>query len=583
MNDVRAQQQLAAQLEHLLARVTTLRVLRLRPEERTRLVQAIERTRMQLLGSPEPVLVVVLAGGTGVGKSALINALAGTPIAVVGDTRPTTTTLYVYHHSDVAAGALPTELASVASFVSHDRPELRTKVLIDTPDLDSFATQHRTLAKQILKAAGLVLYVFSPEKYLDERTWSVLREEQCFSASAAVLNKSDRVSPEELEQINDDLHRRFAEIGLGDIRIFRTCALAHVPQADDLRLSPQPGVDDTVVLRAFLERELRASDVVQLWHAQHQRALAHLQAEVERVAPATMLAQLDEIAAVASQGYAATAARLATLLAEPLAAVEAALVSGATLRQHERFRGPFRTWLVVTDCLRFGLRRIVRHLAGDVLALQGNLAETLRHGSVTSAMDDVLRQEGYRLQDLLYAHGFPVDRWRTHTATVAGAHLVSEVTTEMETRWHALVATCAERGKVVVCLANALGVLVLAVLVPTGLYIMSRDLLVGRYVGLPLLGHLLAMGVLFCVALQGIVSVLLPSLRRRGRGLGRQAVQTVVVRALQGWIDSYRSELAADLADMREPLAMLQAAVATRASALPLAHPYDQVESAHAR
>src|SRR5512134_2118313 len=80
MNDARAQHQLEASLDHLLARVTTLRVLRLRPEEQTCLVQAIERTRMQLLGSPEPVLVVVLAGGTGVWKSALINALAGAPI-----------------------------------------------------------------------------------------------------------------------------------------------------------------------------------------------------------------------------------------------------------------------------------------------------------------------------------------------------------------------------------------------------------------------------------------------------------------------------------------------------------------------
>lgn len=583
MNDARAQHQLEASLDHLLARVTTLRVLRLRPEEQTCLVQAIERTRMQLLGNPEPVLVVVLAGGTGVGKSALINALAGTPIAVVGDTRPTTTTLHVYHHYEVTAGALPTELASVASFISHDRPELRTKVLIDTPDLDSFATQHRTLTRQVLKAAGLVLYVFSPEKYLDERTWSVLREEQHFSASAAVLNKTDRVSLEELEQINDDLHRRFAEIGLGNIRLFRTCALAHILQVDDLRLSPQPGVDDTVALRAFLERELRASDVVQLWHAQQQRALAHLQAEVERVAPETMLAQLDEIVIVASQGYATTAARLATLLAEPLATVETELVAGATLRQHRRFRGPFRTWLVMADCLRFGLPGIVRHLAGDVLAPQASLEETLRHGSVTSAMDDILRQEGYRLQDLLYAHGFPVDRWRTLTATVAGGHLLSEVTTEMETRWHALMVTCEERGKVVVWLANALGALVPAVFVLIGLYVMSRDLLVGRYVGLPLLGHLLAMGVLFCVALQGIVSVLLPSMRRRGRGLGRQAVQTVVVRALQRWMESYRSDLAADLADVREPLAMLQAAVAIRASTLPLVRPYDQIESEHAR
>jgi len=142
------------------------------------------------------------------------------------------------------------------------------------------------------------------------------------------------------------------------------------------------------------------------------------------------------------------------------------------------------------------------------------------------------------------------------------------VAAEMESHFQALVAAYAERGRAVIWLANALGALVPAVFVLIGLYVMSRDLLVGKYIGLPLLGHFLAMGMLFFLALQGIVSVLLPTVRRRARGLGRQAVQAVVVRTLQRWIDTYRGELEADLADLREPLAVLRAALATRAPTL---------------
>ena len=86
--------------------------------------------------------------------------------------------------------------------------------VVDTPDLDSFVVEHRALTKALLKAAGLVVYVFSPEKYLEERTWSVLREEQAFSASVAVLNKVDLVRvPEERELVIADIRRRFADSG----------------------------------------------------------------------------------------------------------------------------------------------------------------------------------------------------------------------------------------------------------------------------------------------------------------------------------------------------------------------------------
>jgi hypothetical protein len=66
------------------------------------------------------------------------------------------------------------------------------------------------------------------------------------------------------------------------------------------------------------------------------------------------------------------------------------------------------------------------------------------------------------------------------------------------------------------------------------------------------------MGVLFFFALQGIARVFMPGTRLVGRGIGRQAVRTVLARVLEHWISTYRTDLEAEVQNLREPVQVLQ-------------------------
>ena len=556
----------AAQLDRLLASIKAPRVLRLQHAERAALERAVERTRAQLLEGPEPILLVALAGGTGAGKSSVINALAGSSIAKVSALRPTTQRLCVYHHHAITPDRLPAVITREANFVAHDRPELRTKVVIDTPDLDSFVIEHRALTKALLKAAGLVVYVFSPEKYLEERTWSVLREEQMFSASVAVLNKVDLVrSPEERELVITDLRRRFADLGLGDIRIFQTSALAYEAKQDGLAAQQaDPDTiceDDTPALRAFLERELQASDIAQLRRSQQERVVSYLSGVIDQLAPQETLSRLDDLVAAIPHHSQKATDLFVEQLGDRLTEVHHELVPLVILRQHERFWGPLRTWLAVSDFLRFRLAGLTRQLFEPSSSTEGGLVARILLRTGTQVPEAVLQEAAAQLQDRLYKNGLPVDHWRSIVNQTTGSHILLGLASEIEARFDAAAMAALKQGGVIVWLASLLGGLAPTLLVGGGLFVLGRDFLAGEYVGLPLLGHLCAMVVLFFFALQGITRILMPGTRRVGRGVGRQATGAVFTRTFEAWVNAYRADLEADLESLREPMQLLRSAL----------------------
>ncbi len=84
----------------------------------------------------EAPLVVALLGGTGTGKSALVNALAGDEVVPTGKARPTTTQPVLVSRPGIRPEMLGMDPAAV-KVVHRDAPALADLVLIDCPDPDT--------------------------------------------------------------------------------------------------------------------------------------------------------------------------------------------------------------------------------------------------------------------------------------------------------------------------------------------------------------------------------------------------------------------------------------------------------------
>ena len=160
--------------------------------------------------------LVALLGATGSGKSSITNALVGSDIATTGVRRPTTSsTLACIWGSDDAHGLL--DWLAVASRHSVDDPDeaFEGLILLDVPDHDSVAVEHRLEMERIAEHADMLLWVTDPEKYADAAMHRYLQQLANHGAvTAMVLNKTDRLSQEELDICRSDLGRLLVSDGL---------------------------------------------------------------------------------------------------------------------------------------------------------------------------------------------------------------------------------------------------------------------------------------------------------------------------------------------------------------------------------
>ncbi|MEU5096378.1 YfjP family GTPase [Streptomyces sp. NPDC020996] len=165
--------------------------------------------------------VVAIAGATGSGKSQLFNALAGVVISETGVRRPTTSAPIVCSWSDGALGlierlGIPPRLRRRPLYNGEADAQLDGLVLVDLPDHDSAAVQHREQVDRVLALVDAVIWVVDPEKYADAMLHERYLRPMAGYAEVmfVVLNQTDRLPGEAAEQVLDDLRRLLDEDGI---------------------------------------------------------------------------------------------------------------------------------------------------------------------------------------------------------------------------------------------------------------------------------------------------------------------------------------------------------------------------------
>jgi hypothetical protein len=262
----------------------------------------LERARREL----SRMLVVGVVGGTGTGKSTLVNALAGCDLSPAGDiARPTTINPVVVAARDVDLSWLPVD-AMNARVVRSDAAAVANIVLVDCPDPDtqaeaprhsgtpvthsharpSDANHNRDLLEAVLPACDVLLLVSTAQKY---RSWVVAREVAAFAPGRPLLFVQTHASRD--PDIRDDWRRELESQGFVVPRIFRLDAVEAATRTA-AGLEPDAGfrelveaIDAELVGRAARRvRRTGSLDLAGWFLRQSQESLAPLREPVAQLA-----------------------------------------------------------------------------------------------------------------------------------------------------------------------------------------------------------------------------------------------------------------------------------------------------------
>lgn len=170
-----------------------------------RLLERVSSLKLRL----EAPLVVAVFGGTGTGKSSLVNALVGQNCTAAGRERPTTSRPVVVCGEDLSLAPLGFSDQDV-EIIRLDAPILRDLVLIDCPDPDTSeaADDQANLARleRILPHCDVLLYTSTQQKYRSARVGKVF----AFAATGCRLLFVQTHADID-EDIRDDWEQQLAE------------------------------------------------------------------------------------------------------------------------------------------------------------------------------------------------------------------------------------------------------------------------------------------------------------------------------------------------------------------------------------
>ena len=240
---------------------------------------AAERTQMirRRSGFMGETVVVALAGGTGSGKSSILNALAGAKVAPTGPIRPTTDQPLAL----VPANPEPGLVRLLDDLGIEERVEQENIVavaVLDLPDFDSIDPGHMLSVRRLIPRVDAVAWVLDPEKYADAaiHTAWLAPLARYSSTFLFVLNQVDRLPEGMREEVIADLCSRLITDGIEDPIVLATAA--------DPTIGAPQGIEE---LRRLLDEQV----------AGKKTAITKLVADVRRTS-----AELAEITGVTSGG-----------------------------------------------------------------------------------------------------------------------------------------------------------------------------------------------------------------------------------------------------------------------------------------
>jgi putative ribosome biogenesis GTPase RsgA len=171
--------------------------------------------------------VVALAGATGSGKSTLFNALVGEQASAPGVRRPTTGTPHASTWGPAGTPALLDWLGVPRRHVQTDPdPALDGLVLLDLPDHDSTAVEHRLEVDRVVELVDVLVWVLDPQKYADAAVHDRYLAPHAEHAGVlvVVLSQVDRLDGTARAACLDDLRRLLASEGLGAVPVLPVAA-----------------------------------------------------------------------------------------------------------------------------------------------------------------------------------------------------------------------------------------------------------------------------------------------------------------------------------------------------------------------